>query len=312
MLKRRPFRLLIAGVLLALLFPQARGITLALIGVGALCYGSLRPRAKLAIGGGAVLIVAIAVVCARWNVHSAMTKIVARAADGTYTGQAEGKHGPIDVDIEVRAGRIQSVAITRHDENTKLEPVVSALAELPGRIRTGNSLAVDAVTGATETSDGIRMAAYNALAATMPDPPRVRWISRAVLFLTHADLGRETFFQLAIVVTVILFVDFVVQAVLVTNTGQALNCMNCQACVGVCPVRHVEGDVPLPMQLVTQTRLGNYKRVEELAQYCVGCGLCAAKCPNGISPLNIAGSAIEAKRRREAEDIGTQPQEVVP
>ncbi|MEW6360307.1 MAG: 4Fe-4S dicluster domain-containing protein [Planctomycetota bacterium] len=311
-LKSRPFRLLIAGLILALLFPQARGITLALIGIGILCYASMWRGVKAATALTAAVAVAGVLAYAKWNVRSALTDIIRRAPDGIHTGEAEGKHGLIAVRVVVKAGRVEQVAITRQDENVKLKPVVEALQEVPNRIHQQNTFAVDAVTGATETSNSIREAAYNALAATVDRPPRVTWLSKAALWLGQVNLERETFFQLAIVLTVILFVDFVVQAILVTNTGQALNCMNCQACVGVCPVRRVENGVPLPMHLVTQTRLGNYKRVEELAQYCVGCGQCAAKCPNGISPINIAGSAIAAKRLRGENIPRSQPQEVIP
>ena len=312
MLKSRPFRLLIAGLILALLFPQARGITLALVFVGVLCYVPMRQSVKLMTALIAVVAVAGVMTYAKWNVRSALTDIIRRAPDGVHSGQAEGKHGPITVEIELASGGIECLTITEHDENMKLKSVVRALEELPSRIGQQNTLAVDAVTGATETSEGIRGAAYNAIAQKMDDPPRVTWLSKTALWLGEVDFERETFSQLAIVLTVILFVDFIVQAVLVTDTGQALNCMNCQACVGVCPVRRVEDGVPLPMHLVTQTRLGNYKRVEELAQYCVGCGLCAAKCPNGISPVNIAGSAIAAKRLREGAIPKQQPQEAVP
>lgn len=312
MLRSRPFRLLIAGTVLALLFPQARGITLALIFIGVLAYASWRMKTKLAVAAGAIVLAGGVLIYANANMRNAMTAIIARSPDGVHAGEAEGKHGPIGVSVTVKSGRIAEIAVTRQEENVQLKPVAAALAEVPGRIRRADSLAVDGVTGATETSDGIRQAAYNALAKAMPDPPRITWLSRAALFLGHVTLERETFFQLAIILAVILFVDFVVQAVLVTGTGQALNCMNCQACVGVCPVRRVENGVPLPMQLVTQTRLGNYKRVEELAQYCVACGQCAAKCPSGISPLNIAGSAIAAKRLRERPIPKPQPQEVAP
>ncbi|NOZ19879.1 MAG: FMN-binding protein [Planctomycetes bacterium] len=312
MLKSRPFRLLIAGVILALLFPQARGITLALIFIGILCYAPMRRSAKLAAASIAVVIAGGALACAKWNVRSAMTDIIRRAPDGVHTGEAEGKHGPIAVRVAVKSGRIEQLAIAHQDENVRLKSVVVALVEVPNRIHAQNTLAVDGITGATETSKGIREAAYNALAGTMDNPPRVTWLSKAALWLGQVNIERETFFQLAIILTVILFVDFVVQAVVVTDTGQALNCMNCQACVGVCPVRRVEDGVPLPMQLVMQTRLGNYRRVEELAQYCVGCGQCAAKCPSGISALNIAGSAIAAERLRGGHIPLQQPQEVVP
>lgn len=307
MLQSRRFRLLIAGIVLALLFPQGRGIVVAVIFIGALAYSRLSRRATFIACAVAAVLAGLVMGYAKWNMRMAMTAIITQSPDGRYQGESRGKHGPIGVALTVKSGRVEDLLVTRHEENDKLKPVAAALRQVPERICRANSLSVDAVTGATETSDGIRGAAYRALARAMANPPRVTWLSRAALWVGQAQWERETLFELAIIFTVILFADFVFQGAIVPNTGQALNCMNCQACVGVCPVRRVEDGVPLPMHLVTQTRIGNYARVEELAQYCVGCGKCAAKCLNGISPLNIAGSAVAAKRRRASALAGRSP-----
>ena len=102
--------------------------------------------------------------------------------------------------------------------------------------------------------------------------------------------------QLCIVLSGVLFFDLVLQSILVRNTGEALNCMKCQACVGVCPVGRLKDGRPLPMSMVLAARLGDYAEVEELARHCVGCGFCAARCPIGISAPNVAGRTIESMR----------------
>ncbi|MCK4594429.1 4Fe-4S dicluster domain-containing protein, partial [bacterium] len=170
-----------------------------------------------------------------------------------------------------------------------------AIAEVPGFIAAARSLEVDAVSGATFTTQGIVAASREALkeAGGAGEQP---WPVLALQWLTVGEFSRETIFQLCIIFGIIFMLDFMISGVMVRNTGESLNCYNCQACVGVCPVGRVEDDVPLPMTMVLETRLGNYARVEELAKYCVGCGLCASRCPSGISPVSLAGKAIAAKR----------------
>jgi len=87
------------------------------------------------------------------------------------------------------------------------------------------------------------------------------------------------------------------QPALVSGTGQALNCYNCQTCVGVCPVKIVDGE-PYPMTMILATRLGDYEKVKRLAKYCVACSRCAGKCPVGDSGPSIAAAAISYMRRK--------------
>ena len=126
------------------------------------------------------------------------------------------------------------------------------------------------------------------------------------------SLWAESFYRLrknrialaSLIFIILLTFDFSIQPVLAPGTGQSLNCYNCQACVGVCPVKMVDGD-PFPMIMVLEARLGNFERVAELAEYCVGCGKCAAKCPIGNSGPLIASSCYvlwrDQMRRKEKE-----------
>ena len=94
--------------------------------------------------------------------------------------------------------------------------------------------------------------------------------------------------------------EYALQSMLTPGTGRSINCYNCASCVGVCPVKEVEG-VQMPMGLVLLTRLGDYDRVMELSKYCVGCGRCATKCPIGNSGPLVISAAFQAARQKKLE-----------
>lgn len=78
--------------------------------------------------------------------------------DGTYTGRSLGYVGDILVTVTVRGRRIAAVTVT-HKENIPL----GSTEIIPRRIVEQQALNVDAVTGATCTSDAIRDGAFQAL-----------------------------------------------------------------------------------------------------------------------------------------------------
>ena len=85
-----------------------------------------------------------------------------RVRDGTHKGTAMSYAGPLEVAVTVRAGKILSVKVTRHKD----KQYFSAITETPARIvATQGVKGVDAVTGATVTSNAIINATARALAA---------------------------------------------------------------------------------------------------------------------------------------------------
>ena len=92
-----------------------------------------------------------------------MVPAVAETAltDGTYTGTGKGMHSNIAVTVTVEGGAITSVTVDSHDET----PGVSdpAIEQIPAAIVEAGSTDVDAVAGATLTSNGIIEAVNNAL-----------------------------------------------------------------------------------------------------------------------------------------------------
>ena len=92
-----------------------------------------------------------------------MVPAVAETAltDGTYTGTGKGMHSNIAVTVTVEGGAITSVTVDSQDET----PGVSdpAIEQIPAAIVEAGSTDVDAVSGATLTSNGIIEAVNNAL-----------------------------------------------------------------------------------------------------------------------------------------------------
>ena len=84
----------------------------------------------------------------------------------TYTGEAEGMHGPVKVEFEVTDGKITKVTVVSHDEHTDYG--VPAVDQLPAKIVEKGDTGVDVIAGSTFTSKAILKAIDDALAAAAP------------------------------------------------------------------------------------------------------------------------------------------------
>ncbi len=81
--------------------------------------------------------------------------------DGTYVGTAKGHHSDVSVSVTVTGGKIASVVVTKHGETPGTSD--PAIANIPAAIVKAGSTKVDAVSGATLTSEAIKKAVDNAL-----------------------------------------------------------------------------------------------------------------------------------------------------
>ncbi len=89
---------------------------------------------------------------------------VSKIPDGAYTGTTASFRGPLTVEVKVKEGKIESVRVTRHRDDL----FYTSLTDIPEQIVQKQSIGgVDAVSGATVTSDAIVNAAARALAAAM-------------------------------------------------------------------------------------------------------------------------------------------------
>lgn len=85
----------------------------------------------------------------------------ASAEAKTCTGEAQGMDGVVKVEVKADANKIYSVTVTEQNETEGVG--TKAVDEIPGAIVEKQSLNVDAVSGATVTSDAIKEAVKNAL-----------------------------------------------------------------------------------------------------------------------------------------------------
>ncbi|MEO6879232.1 MAG: FMN-binding protein, partial [Gemmatimonadaceae bacterium] len=79
--------------------------------------------------------------------------------DGSYSGWGTSLHGDIQVSVEIRGGRIAATSIaqclTRYS--------CSWIADLPAQVVAGQTVRVDLVSGATQSSEAFRAAVADAL-----------------------------------------------------------------------------------------------------------------------------------------------------
>lgn len=91
---------------------------------------------------------------------------------GAYKGTAQGKHGPITVEVAFGPGSIESIAVTDHTETADLSDV--ALTVIPQAILATQSLGVDTVSGATLSSLGVIAAVGDAATQAGGDEAALR------------------------------------------------------------------------------------------------------------------------------------------
>jgi len=221
---------------------------------------------------------------------------IAWIQNGEYTGVGSGLRGPIHVRVKVEEGILQSIDILQHQE------MIASLDGLADQMIKANRLDIDIVPptihGSIETTEGFREAVSMAVLSGMPERPQFNAAISVMHYFSRFQFDMTTLNALAILFCIVLVFDYTLQPALIRGTGQALNCYNCQTCVGACPVKIINGE-PYPMTMVLATRLGDYEKVKRLAKYCVACSRCAGKCPVGDSGPSIAAAAISFVRQRE-------------
>lgn len=311
----RPYRLALWAVLFGLTFVLGRFFFL----FATLLFAFVRGARTYKTGGGKLILFAAFVLIAFLSLHldafyqsKKIEKFLnehssinlSRIPNGTYNGTGSGNNGDLRISVDIKDGQIENLNLL-----SSREPVYAfddVIESLKGKSILDLTRSYGFVFRNKESISGISAALENALLSQLPDYPSLNRVSRATFFLSANRLGRIFINTLAILFIAIITFDFFLQPALAKGTGQSLNCYNCQACVGVCPVKMVAGD-PFPMIMVIEARAGNYEKVAALAKYCVGCGKCAAKCPVGNSGPSVAGSSYllwkqEIQREKKKEE----------
>ena len=89
---------------------------------------------------------------------------IKRVPTGKYRSSSVGFRGPVEVEVEVRDGKILSVKVVRQQEDEYFYHM--AIRQMPKRIVDKQTVrSIDAVSGATVTSDAIVNATAKALAS---------------------------------------------------------------------------------------------------------------------------------------------------
>ncbi|GAB6087541.1 flavocytochrome c [Alkaliphilus crotonatoxidans] len=106
----------------------------------------------------AVFMVLLTVAC---QAKPAETELEAMFKAGTYTATAAGHNGDLKVEVTVDDTSIKEVKILEHNESPSISD--PAIERIPKAIVDGQTLAVDAISGATVTSEAIIAAVTEAL-----------------------------------------------------------------------------------------------------------------------------------------------------
>ncbi|QCR08964.1 FMN-binding protein [Brenneria rubrifaciens] len=93
---------------------------------------------------------------------SAHSSATAPYKDGTYTGKGQGKEGEIEVSVSIKDGQIVNAEVVKHEDT---EALMMGVVDnvVPELIEKQDINDVDAVTGATMSSDGVINAIKQAL-----------------------------------------------------------------------------------------------------------------------------------------------------
>jgi fumarate reductase flavoprotein subunit len=111
---------------------------------------------------------ALAMACVMALAGCSSNSSSAAMKDGTYAETVKGRNADITVETTIEGGKIAKVEVTKQEE-TK-EVAGAALTDVPAAIVAANSVDVDGVTGATVTSDAIKLAVSNAIKEAGGDP----------------------------------------------------------------------------------------------------------------------------------------------
>lgn len=108
-----------------------------------------------------ILVLAMVLCMAAYGAAPAQATQAGTYTPGTYTGVGAGKNGDITVEVTFSAEKIERITIVSHSETPSLSD--AAIANIPTQIVESQSLGVDAVSGATYTSNGIVEAVADAV-----------------------------------------------------------------------------------------------------------------------------------------------------
>ncbi len=85
---------------------------------------------------------------------------MSKLKDGEYKGRGLGHNGEIEVNVKVKNGKVNSINVLRQNEDTGIGG--EAFSRLEDEIVKKQTYIVDAISGATNTSNGLKEAVKEA------------------------------------------------------------------------------------------------------------------------------------------------------
>lgn len=119
---------------------------------------------KTCIGLIACLLAVLLVGCGTDNVDVAKSYEISEVGfwtDGTYVETASGRNGDFEVTVVIKNGNIENIYVGENEETPDKGGKV--IEQLPEKMKTAQSYNVDAISGATVTSKGLKDAVARCL-----------------------------------------------------------------------------------------------------------------------------------------------------
>lgn len=108
---------------------------------------------------------------------------------GTYTATANGNNGPVSVEVDFSADAITAVRVTEHAETPSI--CETPIERIPAAIVENQSLAVDTVSGATNTSNAILAAVEDCVLQAGGDAEALKGAQQAAPAEAHEDMTAD-------------------------------------------------------------------------------------------------------------------------
>lgn len=109
---------------------------------------------------------------------------------GTYVAAAEGNNGPVEVSVTFTEDKIASIEVTVHSETPGISD--AALMQLPAMIVDAQSLAVDTISGATNSSNAVLVAVKDCVEQAGGDVSALESADAAVAYSKAMTAGTYT------------------------------------------------------------------------------------------------------------------------
>lgn len=108
---------------------------------------------------------------------------------GTYTAETNGNNGPVKLEVDFSDDAITAVRVTEHAETAGISD--APIERIPAEIVEKQSLSVDAISGATNTSKAILLAVEDCVKQAGGDPEALKGAADTAETVEHEDMSAD-------------------------------------------------------------------------------------------------------------------------